>query len=178
MKKRFLALLILVSCMFIFSANVSASSSKASNPIGLPVYRLYNKGNGDHYFTINSSEVNSLISSGWTYEYVAFYQSTRNDRVNIYCVYNPNSGEHFYTKNITEANNLIKNGWYNQGIPFYADSYKSTFNQAVFRLYNPNAKKADSHVYILSESEKNSLISKGWRNEGVAWYSDPQPWTR
>lgn len=38
----------------------------------------------------------------------------------------------------------------------------------VYRLYNPNN---GDHMYTTSTSERNSLVSIGWKNEGVAWRS-------
>lgn len=46
---------------------------------------------------------------------------------------------------------------------FYSNS------QALYRLYNPNA-KVGSHFYTTSLAEKNSLVKSGWKYEGVAWY--------
>ena len=37
------------------------------------------------------------------------------------------------------------------------------------RLYNPNA---GDHHYTLDASEKDMLVKKGWRYEGIGWYSD------
>ena len=35
---------------------------------------------------------------------------------------------------------------------------------------NPNNK--NEHFYTKSESEKDWLVGLGWRDEGIAWYSD------
>lgn len=39
----------------------------------VPVFRLYNRGNGDHLFTISESERDMLSEQGWQYEGIAFY---------------------------------------------------------------------------------------------------------
>ncbi|WP_347401781.1 hypothetical protein [Candidatus Enterococcus murrayae] len=61
----------------------------------------------------------------------------------IFRLYNPNSGEHFYTANGTEVNNLKKAGWKDEVLGWLAPSSGSN----VYRLYNPNAKKAGAHHY-------------------------------
>ena len=38
----------------------------------------------------------------------------------------------------------------------------------VYRLYNRNA---GDHHYTLHAYEKDNLIKKGWRYEGISWYS-------
>lgn len=40
--------------------------------------------------------------------------------------------------------------------------------QAMYRLYNPNS---GEHFYTASSFERNSLVSVGWRYEGVGWYA-------
>ena len=47
-------------------------------------------------------------------------------------------------------------------------SFKILPSKVVYRLYNPNS---GEHFYTLSEPERNNLISVGWRNEGIGWYS-------
>ena len=39
----------------------------------VPVYRLYNPNNGQHFFTKTISEKNALVKAGWKYEGVGFY---------------------------------------------------------------------------------------------------------
>ena len=39
----------------------------------IPVYRLYNKYNGQHLYETSESEYNSLVSQGWTGEGIVFY---------------------------------------------------------------------------------------------------------
>lgn len=39
----------------------------------------------------------------------------------------------------------------------------------MFRLYNPND---GNHMFTTSEAEKKVLVSKGWKDEGVAWDVD------
>lgn len=89
-----------------------------------------------------------------------------NYKIPIYRLYNPNTGDHFYTGNSVERDSLVKVGWRYEQISFYSDPSNG---QAVYRLYNPNA-KVGSHFYTTSLAEKNSLVKSGWKYEGVAWY--------
>ena len=38
----------------------------------------------------------------------------------------------------------------------------------MYRVYNPNS---GEHFYTQNVAEKNNLVSKGWRYEGISWYS-------
>lgn len=56
---------------------------------GNPVYRLYNSGLGDHHYTVNVSERNTLIAyHGWLDEGIAFYSAREPDGYAVYRVYN------------------------------------------------------------------------------------------
>ncbi|GAB2024847.1 hypothetical protein OfM1_09180 [Lactovum odontotermitis] len=125
------------------------------------VYRLYNPGNGDHYYTASQYEAQSIVNSGWQYDGIAFYKSTSGGTP-IYVLYNPNSGEHFLTGSSFEANSLAASGWNNQGISWTAPSSGAP----VYRLYNPQG----FHFWTTSAYEKNSLVAAGWSYEGVAFY--------
>jgi hypothetical protein len=39
----------------------------------VPLYRLFNPGNGDHFYTVNAGEMNSAAAQGWHVEGVAAY---------------------------------------------------------------------------------------------------------
>ncbi|MCZ7689183.1 MAG: hypothetical protein SOI14_02360 [Lactococcus cremoris] len=45
---------------------------------------------------------------------------------------------------------------------------KTVYNQAVYRVYNPNA---GDHFYTENKAEVAHLVSLGWRAEGIAFYS-------
>lgn len=41
-------------------------------------------------------------------------------------------------------------------------------SEPVYRMYNPNA---GEHHYTMNASERDMLKGKGWKYEGVGWYS-------
>lgn len=86
-----------------YSFTVSSSAST-------PVYRLYNPNSGQHYFTTNASERDSLVSLGWKYEKIAFYSGGSTPQ---YVYYNPANGAHFY--------GIQMSGTVRQGIAFYTN---------------------------------------------------------
>lgn len=126
------------------------------------VYRMYNPKSGEHFWTSDGNEKQSLIHIGWKYEGLAWSEAS-SGKTPIYRMYNPKSGEHFYTTAANERNSLQRIGWHYEGIFAY-----SAGNIPVYRLYNP---QLGSHLYTTDAYEKNVLPRQGWKYEGVAFYA-------
>lgn len=90
---------------------------------------------------------------------------TNAPEIPVYRLYNTHSGEHFYSTSDFEKNSLVNSGWNYEGTGWQAP----TKGQAVYRLYNPNAKGGD-HYYTQSNYEAKSLVQKGWK-----WDNKEQP---
>lgn len=139
--------------------NVSATSSQ-------PVYRLYNKNTGEHFYTKSLAEKNSLKLVGWRDEGLGWQSATSGTPV--YRLYNPNSkgGDHYYTLSQYEAKSLVKNGWRwdNNGQP----AFYSGGNVNLYVAYNPNA-VSGAHNYTTNSFEQSSLLRVGWKFGEVAW---------
>lgn len=144
--------------------NVSIISDATDRNVS--VYRLYNPNSGEHFFTQDHAEAYHLKSLGWKLERCAWYGN--GGGIPAYVLYNPNAGDHHYTTDWTEVQDLINEGWRYEKVAFYVQASNTDF--AVFRLYNPNAKKAGAHMLTMDVDEANDLIAAGWRYEGVAWY--------
>lgn len=141
------------------SAQASAASSK-------PVYRLYNHNTGEHFYTENTYERDSLKRVGWNDEGLGWQAATSGTAV--YRVYNPNAsgGDHYYTMSKYEAQSLVNKGWR------WDNSGKAAFYSGgsvnLYVAYNPNA-YSGSHNYTINSYEQNSLLGKGWKYGKVAW---------
>lgn len=132
---------------------------------GNKMYRLYNKADGNHLFTSDSSEVANLKKNGWTDEGVAW--NIDDDRDPVYRLYNATTGDHMYTASLQECNSLINIGWVYEGVVDYASKNK-TDGVAVYRYYNS---ASGDHMFTVSKTEGDSLKENGWKSEGVAWYT-------
>lgn len=135
----------------------------------VPMYRLYNRYNGEHLFTSSASEAQNLVSLGWSGESVAWFTPSSGNAV--YRLYNPYSGDHHYTTDKSEYDYLGSIGWKPEDVAFYSDGTQTT---AVFRLFNPYATVA-THHYTTSQSEYNYLGTIGWKQEGKGWYGVAMP---
>ncbi|WP_165005172.1 MULTISPECIES: glycoside hydrolase family 73 protein [unclassified Enterococcus] len=129
-----------------------------------PMYRLYNRHTGEHFYTLNAGEKNYLPTVGWKYEGVAW--QAPNSGSPVYRMYNPYSGDHHYTMAQSEINFLKKLGWRYEGLSFYSGGSKP-----IYRLFNPN-EKTGTHHYTLSASERDWLTPMGWRYEGIGFYGN------
>lgn len=147
----------------IFKAAESAGSNPSTSPTGTnAMYRVYNPNSGEHFYTRDNNEKNSLIQAGWRYEGVSWNAPQSGDPV--YRMYNPNAGDHHYTLNTSERDKLKQAGWRYEGISWYSGG-----TQPLYRLYNPNA-KTGTHHYTMNTNERDHLRQVGWRYEGISWY--------
>lgn len=148
---------------------VSAKTTEASQ---VNVYRLYNKVSMEHLYTASKYEYDNLpkLSSDWKREGVNFqsYNTNQSNTKAVNRVYNPRSGEHIYTQDTYEVKVLTTmNGWRSEGVAFYAPK---TSSKPVYRVFNAGA-GLGAHFVTGDGFEKNSLVSRGWKYEGVAWYA-------
>ena len=134
------------------------------------VYRLYNSHTGEHLFTPDVNEKNTLIASyGWTSENKGWIApSATADNVSItpvYRLYNPTLHNHLYTSDTNEVHVLTTSGGWvmdNGGQPlFYSGG-----SESIYRLYNRDANglhllTTDSNEYNVLPSQDNS-----WSGEG------------
>lgn len=130
------------------------------------MFRLYNPGSGERFYTANKEEKEFLEASGWTGE-GAGWMAPKESTVPVYRLYNPNSGDHHYTMSVEEKDALIGFGWNDEGIGWYSDENEQI---PLYRQFNPNA-ATGSHNYTTLQEEHLSLIRMGWNDEGIAWYA-------
>ena len=151
------------------SAGEGASDSTSlSGDVSTPastsaLYRLYNPWTGEHLFTTDAHEVQTLIPLGWRYEGIV-EQVSMQEGTAVYRLYNPNTGEHHYTTSLDEVARCVANGWVKEGIAFYSQG-----DQAVYSMYNPYA-KSFYHHYTSDENEIAQMVKDGWKKEEVKWY--------
>jgi hypothetical protein len=126
-----------------------------------PVYRFYNKTNGDHFYTISETEKNNLINSmpSYAFEGVVFYtyQSAVDNSAPVYRFLNKTNGDHFYTINETErtyVQNNLSSIYLYEGIAFYSLKTQILSAVNVYRFYNI---ANGDHFYTASGEEATRL---------------------
>lgn len=84
----------------------------------------------------------------------------------VFRLYNKVSGEHFYTASLEEKRTLLKNdSWQDESIAWLAPI---TSNTPVYRLIHP---KTLERLYTSDKNEYDILAKRGWKAEGIAFYS-------
>ena len=149
-----------------------ADSTEGKPAEAIPMHRLYNTYTGEHFYTGDSEEKDSLSAAGWFYEGVS-WQAPARSNTPVFRLYNSNAADHFYTTNPAERLALIHAGWADEGIGWYSDDSKSI---AVYRQYNPNA-WSGTHNFTCDEAERDDLVRLGWADENVAWHACGEGWS-
>lgn len=141
------------------------------------VNRLYNPDTNKYLFTTNEAEIDILTGYGWANEGAAFGAPEDGGTADVFRFYVESEGRHFYTANEFERDTIINNAafsaWTYEGVAFsaYSVNDKPNGSIAVVRYLNEDT---GGHIYSSNEYEQGLLDdSPLWKNEGVAWYSDP-----
>ncbi|MCH9275439.1 InlB B-repeat-containing protein [Bifidobacterium amazonense] len=97
---------------------VKAQIAAISDPIVTPVYRLYNKVNGDHVWSSDDNEKTSLSKKAdWNYEGIAFFTPTYTGTVTVSRLHK--DSRHLLSTDRNEQSALSKKyGWKNEGTAF------------------------------------------------------------
>ncbi len=135
----------------------------------IPVYRVYDWFSGEHFYTINYTEVELMTGNrdaAWELEGFGWMAPTWSESP-VYRLCNPNNNDHHYTTSAAERDMLVANGWRYEDISWYS----ATDNVLpIYRQYNSNCTGAGSHNYTRDINEAQHLIGLGWRDENTAWY--------
>ena len=134
---------------------------------GKAMYRLYNRWTGEHFYTADAGERDSLEAVGWAYEGEA-WSAPAASGTPVYRLYNGwvPGGDHHYTTDANEYAELEEAGWSQEGVGWYSDDARG---EALYRLYNPYA-ATGTHHYTADAHERDELEGLGWKAEGIAWY--------
>lgn len=109
MHSKLFGILMSISLALLSIVPIQAAEEIPTN-LNLGVFRLYNPNSGEHFYTNDSGENQSLVNVGWRYEGEA-WQAPSTSSTPIYRLYNPNAGDHHYTTDLAEAQALARLGW-------------------------------------------------------------------
>ena len=159
---------------FPFTCNVDASSTSGASSQDMDntsvqnIYRLYNSFTGEHLYTPDANEEQTLVSShGWKSETIAWIAPAASvpDVTPVYRLYNPSLDNHLYTSDTNEIKVLTTTqGWVadNGGQPlFYSGGTES-----IYRMYNRDSNGL--HLLTTDSNEYNTLPGQdgSWSGEG------------
>jgi len=133
------------------------------------LYRYWNPGASDHFYTTNWNELGSG-RYGWNFEGVQcyVYQTQAPGSVPLHRYWNPSIGDHFYTTNWAELGSG-RYGWSYEGIQCYVFPTQATGRVPLYRYWNAGA---GDHFYTTNWAELGSG-RYGWNYEGIQCYVFP-----
>jgi len=149
-----------------------------------PVYRFWSDANQRHFYTISSSERDTVFDTYatiiWQYE-GEVYQATPLSNCNgqsVFRFWSDTYQGHFYTMSVSEKNVVIANYpdtiWQYEGEAFCAQSSKASNATELYRFWSD---QNNGHFYTASAGEKDLVIANYpdhiWRYEAVNFYVYP-----
>lgn len=146
------------------SGNVDINFDFAGLNKYLTMYRLRNPYTGEHLYSGDPKERNTLVSVGWQLE--GYCWTSPKSGVRVRRLYNPNNGDHLYVAETEtkEINACVAAGWKLEGTAWYS----SDSGVPIYRVYQFGT---GAHLYTTSLNEGIALQDRGWKLEGIAFYS-------
>lgn len=150
---------------------LAPATALAADSGSAAMYRMYNPNSGEHFYTANINERESLIRAGWTGEGVGWIAPQSSNKP-VYRLYS--GTDHHYTMSANERDSLIAAGWSYEGVGWYSSERQLV---PLYRQFNPNVQpsaptnNSGSHNYTTSWAENNSLVRIGWTAEGIGWHA-------
>jgi len=140
-------------------------------PRVVPLYRYWNPGIGDHFYTTNWGELGKG-RHGWKYEGIQCYvrAARKGGTVPLYRYWNPGIGDHFYTTNWRELGRG-RHGWKYEGIQCYVHTRPQPGVVPLYRYWNP---RIGDHFYTTNWRELGRG-RYGYQFEGVQCFVYTQP---
>lgn len=149
------------------TCKVTVTGSITKDATLIPVYRLYSPITGEHLYTSDYNEYQTLYKNyGWGDEGVGWYAPTEGTAV--YRLYQPEQMNHLYTTDATEVKVLTsKYGWQkdNNGKPLYY----SGGSVKIYRVYNKDLN--GMHHLTTDLNEYKTLPKYGWSQEGTKLFA-------
>ena len=134
--------------------------------IPVPLYRYWNAGIGDHFYTTNWAELGSG-NYGWVFEEIQCYVHPQAllQTVPLYRYWNATIGDHFYTTNWAELGSG-NYGWVFEEIQCYVHTAPVFGSVPLYRYWNPGI---GDHFYTTNWAELGGG-NYGWGYEGIQRY--------
>lgn len=137
------------------------------------VYRLYNRGTGNHLLTSSPAEVCEATRAGYLYDGQMF-MSESSQGVPVFRL--ERGGRYLFTASTAERDAAIaQNGFRLEGVAF--DAVNPSINPSEARPVYRLSSLAGTYVYTISDYERDNLASYGYRYEGVSFYLKENPGT-
>ncbi|KAJ7176222.1 hypothetical protein C8R43DRAFT_555976 [Mycena crocata] len=137
----------------------------------VPLYRMYNGGTFDHFYTTKTSEVISSVSTGgYVLEGVsaAAFPTQQGTTLPLYRLWSSGAHDHFYTTNPVERDLFATNkGYTMEGTVALVYTTQICGSVPLYRLF---AVDRVDHFYTTSATERTAALALGFVDEGIVAY--------
>jgi len=149
------------------------------------VYRYWNAGNTDHFYTANSADIGTVTpgqtgNHGYTSEGTGFHIFTHHHQglVPVYRYWHAGKGDHFYTSNAAEIGTIISgqagnHGYVCEGVLGYVSPNEFWGGLPVYRYF----KEGDGHDHFyttdpneIGTTHHGQVGKHGYKCEGIMGY--------
>jgi hypothetical protein len=150
----------------------------------VPLFRFYNQGVDEHFYTIYPEEVLAVYKGGWTYQGIEARVAINGG--DCHCnpdgfkpVYrlvwaNANRMDHFYTASLAEADEFVaKKAYGKEGQEFFCSTVQGE-SGATLPLYRYLRAGGIDHFYTVSLEQGNGIVAQGGKAEGILCYVWPR----
>ncbi len=149
-----------------------------SAAVAIPLYRYWNGGIGDHFYTTEWTELGNG-GWGWVYEGIACYvfaapaagAAAPPGSLPLHRYWHPGFGNHFYTTNFAELG-AGRDGWIYEGVQCHVPAQPGAGTVPLYRYFNG---ALTDHCYTTNWGELG-YGRYGWELEGIQCqvYAQPQ----
>jgi len=148
------------------------------------VYRYYNASNGDHFYTVNCSEIGLLNprevgNHSYTDESILGYALPPDHNVTpVYRYYNEKMKDHFYTTWPGEIGTIAhgatgKHGFKSEGCSFYIFAHHTEGLLPLYRYFNGGDHFYTNRVDEIGTTKIGAVGNHGFKCEGILGYVSP-----
>ncbi|HYX26147.1 MAG TPA: hypothetical protein VFC23_18490 [Thermoanaerobaculia bacterium] len=153
--------------VFLLTLASAALLAQGAMALSVSLYRYYNPGNGDHFYTTNWNELGNG-GLGYYFEWVQCHIDSRSGTGNtpFYRYYNSGTGAHFYSTDFYEAPAGFSFEW----VQGYVYTYNFTGSLVpLYRYYNAGT---DKYFYTTNYNELGGG-AQGFAYQKIAAWVNP-----
>ena len=143
----------------------------------VPFLRAWNKAATDHFYTTNTTEMDTFLANGYTSQGLAAYilpsDTQAPTAVPLFRMYSANSTDHYYTTNTTQRALLIQQGNYlSDGIAGFVYPEEECGTVPLYRIYKHTI---GDNFFTTDQAEVYDFVDQlGYTYMGISAYVNSQ----
>jgi hypothetical protein len=144
------------------SQGVASIVDSVNTVVPSRMFRAFNPGSDDHFFTTSLAEFENAIQNGFTDETTnstgfGVLPIQFSGSVPLYRLYNPSAGLHYYTIDSAERDSLIGNGYLFEKVEGFIFATQTDSTVEIWRIYNV---VEGGHLFTESPAVRDSILQQ------------------